>query len=84
LKKKPTKWREAFKAASLESDKSERKRLCAEARRLMQERLVAIANGGDSREERTMEEALRKLWTLEHGAGPRNRERKRKQSKRKR
>ena len=50
----------------------------------MQERLVAIANGGDSREERTMEEALRKLWTLEHGAGPRNRERKRKQSKRKR
>ena len=85
MKEKLTKWRKAFEAASSEVSKTQRKRLSVEARRLMQERLVAIANGGQSREERAIEKALRVLWAIEHKtATPKRVKRKRPAAKGKR
>jgi len=66
VKLKPTTWQETLKAASGESRPAKRRALCETARRLIQERLIAIAGCKNHlREERAMEEALRQVWAIE-------------------
>jgi hypothetical protein len=67
VKQKPITWQKAFEAASRESKPTKQRVLCESARQLIHERLIAIADSKNHlREERSLEEALRKLWAIEH------------------
>jgi hypothetical protein len=64
--KKSSEWREALKAASREASRDRQRSLCEEARQIMQQRLVEIADRkGRHKEERSIEEGLREIWALE-------------------
>jgi len=64
--KKSSDWREALKTASREANRDKKRSLCEAARQIMQQRLVEIAGRkGRGKEERTIEEGLRRIWALE-------------------
>ena len=66
MTKKSSEWREALKGASREANRDKQRSRCEEARRIMQQRLVEIAGQKDRRkEEHSIEEGLRQIWTLE-------------------
>lgn len=62
----PRHWRRVYERAKLASVPQEKRRLCRQARRLMQRRLVEIsAGGGDAKEQAAIEAALRDLLFME-------------------
>lgn len=66
----PRHWRRVYERAKLASFPQEKRRLCRQARRLMQRRLVEIgAGGGDADERVAIEAALRDIWRMEEAIG---------------
>ena len=60
-------WRELYLSALEETDRARKLQLCAHARQVIQDRLLAIGHAGQSKffEGRSLEEALRRLWVGE-------------------
>ena len=55
-----------YESIQREDSLAERLKLCRKARHLMQQRTLELAaSGGDAKEERSIDEALRELWALE-------------------
>jgi hypothetical protein len=65
-------WRIFYEAAKHETDPARLTEICAKARRLIQDRELDLAAepGNHEEELETLREALRTLWTLEHGPEP--------------
>jgi hypothetical protein len=63
--KKSSRWQEALKTASLETNPKKKRALCEEARQILQQQLIITGGKGHSTEERSIEEALRQIWVLE-------------------
>jgi hypothetical protein len=62
----PRHWRRIYERAKLATSPQEKRKLCQQARRLMQRRLVEIGAGAaDAKEQAAIEAALRDLWLME-------------------
>jgi hypothetical protein len=62
----PKDWKEVYEAVQLVLDPAKQLQLCQEARRLIQRRMVELAQGpGEKGEQEALEEALRNLWIRE-------------------
>ena len=65
----PKSWRSLLDDLKRETDPSRRSVVCEKARRAMQERLIELSTRDESptnfAEQREIEEALRKVWTIE-------------------
>ena len=61
-------WRELYLFAIQEKDRTRKLQLCAQARRVIQHRLLVMAlpGSGNYVEERSLEAALRRLWVAEN------------------
>jgi hypothetical protein len=64
----PNGWRQLFELAQLEKDAQKQKDLCEQARRLIQQRSIALAeaHARDAAEDDEMNAALRELWKLQN------------------
>ena len=64
----PNGWRRLFELAQLEKDAQKQKDLCEQARRLIQQRSIALAeaHARDAAEDDEMNAALRELWKLQN------------------
>ena len=65
----PKSWRSLLDDLKRETDPSRRSVVCEKARRAMQERLIELSTRDESptnfAEQREIEEALRKVWSIE-------------------
>jgi hypothetical protein len=66
----PRYWRKTYERIKGASTAHEKHRLCQQARRLMQRRLVQLGAGSpDPKEQAALETALRDLWVMEQQIG---------------
>lgn len=70
--RRPRDWRQVYKFAVAENDRRRRDELCEQARRLIQDRSLELANGdsgsdrSDPAEIHELDQALRGLWILQN------------------
>ena len=70
----PQSWRKLYSQADKQVGRLERLAWCEKTRHLMQERLIELSSGGDTRrpdaetERAEIENALRKVWRIEQKA----------------
>jgi hypothetical protein len=62
-------WRQLYDLANQEIDPERQRQLCAQARRLIQDRLLQLrASSAEDPETGTLERALRELWNIDRNA----------------